>query len=203
MKQTVVTKVGAGCGALFAVVLTVANGDGSNAFSTPRAVAGVVALTLALPFVAYIGMLLRDAEAEHGWVAATAVAAGIAGITLKLASGAPELALHRAHVPDGTLLHKAVEEIAGGLTVLSLYPLAVFCAATAFVALRTRVLPRWLGAGAGLTAAALAVNGGFLGTSTVPGLLLFALWTLLASIHLLRNAGREPAHVGSVGYGAT
>ena len=51
MKQTVVTKLGAGCGALFAVVLTVANGDGSNAFSTPRAVAGVAALTLALPFV--------------------------------------------------------------------------------------------------------------------------------------------------------
>jgi len=81
--------------------------------------------------------------------------------------------------------------------VLSLYPLAVFCAATAIVAFRTRALPRWLAAGAAVTAAALAVNGAFLGTGSVPALLLFLLWTLLASVHLLRRTWRKPAPVAA------
>jgi hypothetical protein len=42
-------------------------------------------------------------------------------------------------------------------------------------------------------AAALAVNGAFLRTDVVPALLLFALWTLLASVHLLRRTWRQPA----------
>jgi hypothetical protein len=69
----------------------------------------------------------------------------------------------------------------------------VFCASTAIVALRTKVLPRWLGAGAAITAAALAVNGGFLEASFVPALLLFLVWTLASSIYLLRRSSREPA----------
>ena len=36
------------------------------------------------------------------------------------------------------------------------------------------------------------VNGGFLGTDSVPALLLFALWTLLTSVHLLRRTWRKP-----------
>jgi len=36
-----------------------------------------------------------------------ALAAGITGITLKLGSGAPELAMHRAHLAAGTPLHTA------------------------------------------------------------------------------------------------
>jgi steroid 5-alpha reductase family enzyme len=77
--------------------------------------------------------------------------------------------------------------------VICLYPLAVFCAATAIVAFRTRALPRWLAAGAAVTAATLAINGAFLGTDSVPALLLFLLWTLLASVHLLRRTWRKPA----------
>jgi hypothetical protein len=71
----------------------------------------------------------------------------------------------------------------------------VFCAATAILAFRARALPRWLGADAVITAAALAINGAFLGTSSVPALLLFALWTLLASVHLLRRTWHKPVPV--------
>ena len=85
--------------------------------------------------------------------------------------------------------------MAGAATLLSLYPLAVFCASTAVVAFRTRILPRWLAAGAAISAAALAVNGGFLTTSFVPALALFVLWMLLASLHLLRRAWRQPARI--------
>jgi hypothetical protein len=194
MNTPMLPRLGAACGAVFAIVLTAANGNGNYQFSGARAVAGIAALTLVIPFLCYLCSLLRDAEAANGWIATTALTAGITGITIKLASSAPELALTRAHVAGGTPLHKAIEEIAGAATVLSLYPLAVFCAATAILALRTRALPRWLGAGAALTAAALAVNGGFLTTSNVPGLLLFALWTLLTSAYLVRRTWREPAN---------
>ena len=201
MSNATLPRLGAACGAIFAIVLFAANGDGSQPFSGPRAIAGIAALTLALPFIGYLCSVLREADAETragldsrgGWLASTALAAGIAGITLKLASGAPELAAHRAQLAGGTQLQRAVEGIADGATLLSLYPLAVFCAATAIIAFRTRALPRWLAVGAAVTAVALAVNGGFLTTNAVPAMLVFILWTLLASVVLLRRAWRRPA----------
>jgi len=194
MNQPTLARLGAACGAVFAIVLTVANGDGSQPFSGPRAIAGTAALTLVVPFIAYVCSVLRAAEGPDGWLAGAALAAGITGVTLKLGSGAPELAAHRAHLAAGTPLHAAVSALADGATVLSLYPLAVFCAAVAIVAFRTRALPRWLAAGAAVTAVALAVNGGFPGTASVPALLLFALWTLLASVYLLRQTWRQSAY---------
>jgi hypothetical protein len=191
------SRIGAACGAVFAIVLTVAAGDGSQSFSAPRAAAGVAALSTAVPFIAYLCGVLR-AQAAQGdrWLAGAALAAGVTGIVLKLGSGAPELALHRAHLITGTPLYNAVGAIADGATVLSLFPLAVFCAATGILAIRTGALPRWLGAGAVITAAALAVNGAFLSTGSVPALLLFLLWTLLASVHLLRRTWRTPVPAG-------
>ncbi len=195
MNKAVLPRLGAASGAVFAIVLYVAAGNGDESFSTPRAIAGVAAITLALPFVGYLSRLLREAEGANGWLATAALAGGTIGIGLKLVSVVPELTIHRAHVADGTQLHKAFQQMADGTTVLSLYPLAVFCGATAIVALRTRVLPRWLGAGAAVTAAALAVNGGFLEASFVPALLLFIVWTLVASIYLVRRGSRVTARV--------
>ena len=183
--------LGAACGGVFALVLFVAVGDGSNSFSAFRVVAALVALTLAIPFVVYVGGLLRAADGTDPWLANVAVATGVTGIALKLSSAGPELAVHRAHLADGTTLRTAMEDIGGALTLLSLYPLAVFCIATAVVALRTRVLPLWLGVGAAVTAAGLAVNGAFLETSMVPGLLLFIAWSLAASAHLVLSSRRH------------
>jgi len=192
MNKPALSRIGAACGAVFAIVLTVAAGNGNQSFSGPRAVAGIAAITLALPFIAYLYSVLREAEGADGWLAPTALAAGITGIALKLGSGAPELAAYKAHLIAGTQLNSAINAIADGATVLSLYPLALFCAATAIVAFRTRALPRWLAAGAAVTAAALAVNGAFLGINSVPALLLFLLWTLVTSVHLLRRTWRRP-----------
>jgi hypothetical protein len=195
MTRPFMPRLGAACGAIFAAVLFVADGDGSHAFSAPRAVAGIAALALAVPFVAYVCARLREAEGAGGWLSGTALAAGVAGIVLKLASDAPMLALHRAGVADGTQLHKAVDELAGGATLLSLFPLAVFCAAVAIVSLRTGALPRWVGAGAAITAVALAVNGAFVEADFLPALVLFLLWSLATSISLVRAAGRGGAVV--------
>jgi hypothetical protein len=192
MNQPTLPRLGAACGAVFAIVLTVAAGDGNNGFSGPRAVAGIAAITIALPFIAYLCTVLRAAEGGDGWLVPAAFAAGITGIVLKLAGAVPELAVHKAHLPAGAQLGATLNAIGDGATVLSLYPLAVFCAATAVVAFRTRAFPRWLSIGAAVTAVALVVNGGFLGGDSVPALLLFLLWTLLTSVHLLRRTWREP-----------
>lgn len=197
MNQPTLSRLGAACGAVFAIVLTVAAGNGDQSFSGPRAVAGIAAITLAVPFIAYLCSVLREAEGADGWLVSTALAAGITGIVLKLGSGAPELAIYKAHLTAGTQLNTAIGAIGDGATVICLYPLAVFCAATAIVAFCTHALPRWLAGGAAVTAAALAVNGAFLGIASVPALLLFLVWILLASLHLLRRTWRKPAPVAA------
>lgn len=185
MDQPIAPRLGAACGALFAVVLVVAAGNGSEAYSTPRAIAGLAALTLFLPFLAGLVSLLRPG----GWLATAALAGGLTGITLKIASVVPELAIHRAHA--GGALHRLGVSLGDAATVIALYPLAILCAATALVALRTGVLPRWLGGWAAVTAVALAVNGAFLETGFVPALLLFIAWTLAASLYLLHAPVRR------------
>lgn len=199
MNKPGLPRLAAACGVIFAVGLTAANGNGNQPFLGVRAIAGIAALTLILPFFGYLCSLLHEADGADGWLANTALAAGIAFLVLKLGSGAPELAVHTAHVAAGTQLATSIDGIANAATLLSLYPLAVFCAVTAIVAFRTRVLPRWLSAGAAITAAALAVNGGFLSTDSVPAMLLFVLWTLLTSVVLLRRSWRGPAHAIQAG----
>jgi hypothetical protein len=194
MNKPALTRFAAACGVIFAVGLTAANGSGNQPFTGVRAIAGIAALTLILPFFGYLCSLLRAAEGADGWLANTGLAAGITFLVLKLGSGAPELAVHTAHLAAGTQLATSIDGIANAATILSLYPLALFCAATSIVAFRTRVLPRWLSAGAAITAAALAINGGFLSADSVPALLLFVLWTFLTGLLLLRRSWRGSAH---------
>jgi hypothetical protein len=196
MSPVIMPRLGAAAGAAFAVVLFVAAGDGSGPYSSVRAIAGLAALALFVPFAGYLAAELRRAEGANGWLASTALAAGVVGITLKIASTIPTLALHRAHVGDGTAVYRVLDQFDDGATVISLFPLAVFCATTALVAFRTAVIPRWLAAGAAVTAAALVANGCFLEASFVPALLLFLAWTLVTSVSLFRAAGapaRTPA----------
>jgi hypothetical protein len=186
MTRQVQPRLGAACGIVFPIAMFLAVGDGSH-FTPWRAIAATWALVLALPFLCYLWSLLRAAEGERGWLSTTALVAGVSGVLLKLASHAPELAIHRDGIAKGTQLYKALDETAGAATLMSLYPLAVCCAAVAVIALRERVLPRWLGIFAAATVVALAVNAGFVYASFVPALLLFLLWTLVTSIVLFRR----------------
>jgi hypothetical protein len=177
----------AACGAVFAVVLFLAAGDGG--YSPAREVLATVALTLAIPFLCHVGHVLRRAGASS--LVDAAVAAGVAGVVLKIASGAPEVATHEAHLHKGTATYDAFAKLADALTLTSLLPLAVFSVLTAVVALRTRALPAWLGIGAAVTDVALAVNSAVVGASFVPAMLVLLLWSLLASIHLVRAAAPQ------------
>jgi hypothetical protein len=187
-------RLGAASGIVFPIAMFLAVGNGSH-FTPWRAVAATWALVLALPFLAYLYSLLRAAEGDGGWLSIAALVAGVSGVLLKLASHAPELAIHRDGIAKGTQLYKALDNTAGAATLMSLYPLAICCAAVAAIALRERVLPRWLGVFAAVTAVALVVNAGFVYASFVPALLLFLLWTLVTSMVLLRRSWSTQARV--------
>jgi hypothetical protein len=199
MTRSMQQRLGAACGIVFPIAMFLAVGNGSH-FTPWRAVAATWALVLALPFLAYLCSLLRTAEGEGGWLSTLALVAGVSGILLKLASHAPELAIHRDGINKGTQLYKALDNTAGAATLMSLYPLAICCAAVAVIALRERVLPRWLAIFAVVTAVALAVNAGFVYASFVPALLLFLLWTLVTSIVLIR---RSPSTQPGIAFAAT
>lgn len=186
MDKPMLPRLAAACGIVFPITLFLAAGDGSH-FVAWRAVAATWALVLFLPFLAYLYGLLRKAEGDRGWLSTTALTAGLMGVILKLTSHAPEIVIHREHLAKGTPLYKALDDTAGGATLVSLYPLAICTAAVAVIALRGRVLPRWLGVFAAITAAALAVNAAFLFASFVPAFLLFLLWTLVAGVVLFRR----------------
>ena len=187
MTRPMLPRLGAACGVVFPIAMFLAVGNGSH-FTPWRAVVATWALVLALPFLAYLWSLLRTAEGDGGWLSTVALVAGVSGVLLKLASHAPELAIHRNGIDEGSQLYKALDNTAGAATLMSLYPLAICCAAVAVIALRRHVLPRWVGMFAAVTAAALAVNAGFLYASFVPALLLFLLWTFVTSIVLLRRS---------------
>jgi ABC-type multidrug transport system permease subunit len=181
-------RLGAACGILFPIGLFL--GAGHYALWG----LALVAIVLFMPFLAYLCGLIRTAEGEQGWLASAAYAAGLAGITLKLGSIAPEIAIRRAHIADGTSLHAGLQGIADAATDVCLYPLGFMLAAIAVAAIRTHVLPRWLGYGAGLTAVALVVNGSYnlyVSSGFIPAFLLYLLWTLCAGIVLMRTAQPE------------
>lgn len=185
MTTRTLPRLGAACGIIFPVGLV---------FTARRHSlwgAALLAITLFLPFLAYLCSLLRRAEGEQGWLPQAAFAAGLAGITLKLGSIAPEIAIHRDHIADGTSLHTGLQGIADAATDVCLYPLGLMLAAVALSAIHTDVLPRWLCYGAGLTAVALVVNGSYNlydKSGSIPAFLLFLLWTLAAGIVLIRRA---------------
>ena len=184
-------RLGAASGAAFAVVLFAGSGHSSPG----EVVREVVAVLLFLPFLAYLCSLLREAEGPHGWLTTTAFSAGVVGVSIKLVTGMPVIALQ--HIAAGTPLHKAVDNMATASTDISLYPLAVMLGAIATLTLRTNVLPRWLGFGAIVAATALAIYAVY-GTFNInlnigPALGLWVLWTLLTSIVLFRKARGERA----------
>jgi hypothetical protein len=195
--ETVTTRLharlGAASGALFSLILFAGSGHSSSG----EVVREIVALVLFLPFLAYLCSLLREAEGPGSWLSTTAFAAGLAAITTKILTGVPVLALQ--HVAQGTPLHKALDNMASASSEISLYPLTVSLVAIAALTLRTGVLPRWLGFGAAAAATATAIYAVYasfnINVNFGPALLLWALWTLTASIVLIRRTRPNPAQV--------
>jgi len=191
MYERIVPRLGAASGALFVVFLFGLSSIRSD--SNLVIALELVGLLLFIPFLGYLWSVLRDAEGPGGWVAATALGAGLVGITMKLASVAPGWAAR--DFGDATAIHQALERMNEVAFIAQMLPDGVMLAAVALVVLKTGALPRWLGWLAAVTAPLLLVNGMFLDADFGPAFLLFLLWTLLASVVLtVRPSGvRSPA----------
>src|ERR687897_1505299 len=156
----------------------------------------LVGILFLIPFLAYLWSILRQAEGEGGWLSATIFGAGLVDLTIKLGSAAASVAAEQ--LEEGTPLDTALHDMNSASFILSMLPLSVLTAAFAIVTLRTRVLPRWLGWTAAITAGALLANGMALEAEFGPAFLLFLLWTVATSVVLLRrmrsgvNRMREP-----------
>jgi len=189
MYERIVPRMGAACGAVFVVLLFGLSSSGID--SRIVLVGELIGLLLFIPFLGYLCSVLREAEGLGGWLAATAFGAGLVNIAIKLGSIAPGNAADR--FADGTATHQALDVMNSTAFIATMLPLSVLTAAAAVVIVRTRVLPRWLGWLAAVTAPLLLVNGMFLDAEFGPAFLLFLLWVLLTSVILTVR----PGHVRS------
>jgi hypothetical protein len=180
MQERILPRLGAASGVLFVALLFGPSSSGSD--SQIVVALELLGLLFFIPFLGYLWSVLRAAEGPGGWLSATALGAGLVGITMKLASIAPGWAAR--DFDDGTAIHKALDRMNETAFIAQMLPDGVMLAAIAIVALKTRALPVWLGWLGAVTAPLLLVNGMFLDAEFGPAFLLFMLWTLLASVVL-------------------
>ena len=198
MQQRIWPRLGALSGALYVVLLMGSTSTGSDAQIVIAL--ELIAILLFLPFLGYLYSVLRRAEGEGSWLSATAFGAGLVDLTIKLGSIAPSFA-SRAEGLDPQL-HQALEKMNSVAFIVTMLPLGVMMAAVATVALKTRIMPLWLGLLAAITAPACLVNGMFLDAEFGPVFLLVLLWVMLASIVLTLRAGRETVKATASGKAA-
>ena len=187
MQGRIWPRLGALSGALYVVLLMGSTSTGSAAQIV--IVLELIAMLLFLLFLGYLYSVLRRAEGEGAWLAPTAFGAGLVDLTIKLGSIAPGFAARTEGLDSQ--LHQALEKMNSVAFIVTMLPLGVMMAAVATVALKTRVLPLWIGLLAAITAPACLVNGMFLDAEFGPAFLLFLLWVTIASIVLTLRAGRE------------
>ena len=186
MQGRIWPRLGALSGVFYVVLLMGSTSTGSDAQVV--IVLELIAILLFLPFLGYLYSVLRRAEGEGAWLSATAFGAGLVDLTIKLGRIAPGFASRTEGLDPQ--LHQALEKMNSVAFIVTMLPLGVMMAAVATVALKTRVLPLWLGLMAAITAPACLVNGMFLDAEFGPAFLLFLLWVMLASIVLTLRADR-------------
>ena len=146
---------------------------------------------LLLWFFGSLRTALRRGEVGDGRLSALALAGGTAATALYLASMAADLAAALRADEDGRIdpqvaqtLFDLMSLLLGGAVPIAL---AVALAATALAALRTRVLPAWLGWASAVIAVGLAIA-----PISFFVLLLFPVWVLVVSVLLYRQAEERP-----------
>lgn len=180
MQGQIWPRLGAVSGLLYVVLLFGFTSIGSDAQYVITV--ELIVMLLFLPFLGYLYSVLHRAEGEGGWLSATAFGAGLVDLTIKLGSLAPGFASRTEGL--NPQLHQALEKMNSVAFIVTMLPLGVMLGAVAIVALKTRVLPLWLGLLAAITAPACLVNGMFLDAEFGPAFLLVLLWIALASVVL-------------------
>lgn len=215
MSNSLLTRLGAACGALYVVAVILANdvlGPNSPDSTASAETIGawwrahqVTNTDWALAFVELLGLLcfpifvvvlawvLQRADRGRTWLPWAVLAMGLLSAVVKLASGAPMFALlWRADdgISDG--LAAAMVDMNGAAFMLTWALDAVMLAAAGGVILSTRCLPRWLGWSALVTAPLLLANVAF-AVSGPPFFLLALIWIVATSITIAIRGERAPA----------
>jgi hypothetical protein len=120
----------------------------------------------------------------------TMLGAAFVWVGLKLASAAPEFALHWRSPGLNAQLATALVDMGSILFVITWLVEAVMLGAAATIVLRTRVLPRWLGLLAAVTAIVQFASVPVADHVPPVGMLLTLLWVFLASLVLVVRGER-------------
>jgi hypothetical protein len=158
----------------------------------------LVGVLFLIVFAATLWSVLREGD-ESGIFAATALGAGIASATVKLASVPAAFALYwRSSQGWDPQVATALFDMNDAAFVLTWAIDALMLGAAAIVILRSGVLPRWLGW--------LAAAAGAISIVTVPvamkapplGILLTFIWLIGVSVVLTRRSLHSAAHAAAV-----
>lgn len=175
--------LGAASGMLF--VALIVGGQTAPISEDALIVVELVGLILLVPFAGYLSALLRQAEGENGWLAATAFGAGLVALAVKVASAAPYIAAR--NLESGTELENALTAMNNASFILMLLPLGVMVGAASAIVIKTKVLPAWWGWVGVVTASALVANSTAVDAEFGPAFLLFLLWTAMSSAIMTRR----------------
>lgn len=144
-------------------------------------------------FVVFVGALYATLRrAGDGWLAPTALGAGLLTAAVKVASIGPAMTARLRADDLSPDLALVLEDMNGAGFVISGYTLGIFLAAAALATLVTRLVPRWL-ASAGVVVGVLAIAAGTAGILDPAGympipFLLGLVWILAVSILLAVRA---------------
>jgi hypothetical protein len=153
---------------------------------------GLFGLCALLVFVAHVASRMRTTETASETLSNVAMAAGCVAVTLQLVAAPPVFAAVRAGDELEPEVAHALIQLNASFS-LSFLPLGVFLASVALASRGGRLMPRWLGAAAGLIAVLMV--SGMVGHPQYPAVVSyvgFALslpWFIAASVVLMR---REP-----------
>jgi hypothetical protein len=148
-------------------------------------------------FLGYLSWVLRRADGEGGWLAGTALVAGVTMIAIKVGSAAPIFAALLRKDEISPELARTLVDINSGAFWISWLPFAVLVAATAGAALRTGLVARPL-AWVGLVLGAVGVVPGVslavaMSDYGAAPFLLSAVWLAVLSAVLTVRGPRRPA----------
>jgi len=224
MNTSLLTRLGAACGALYVVIAILANdtlGSGSPDSTASAQAIGtwwrahevtntdwavgfleLVALLCFPIFVVVLAWVLQRADRGRTWLPWAVLAMGLLSAVVKLASGAPMFALlWRADdgISDG--LAAAMVDMNGASFILTWALDAVMLAAAGGVIVSTRCLPRWLGWWALATAPLLLVNVP-LAVNGPPLFLLALIWIVATSLTIAIRGERVSRFSRAPGFSA-
>ena len=210
-------RLGAACGILFVVLVTLGwevlgGGGGPDTGASPEQIGAyysslpapgvidwiamsLVALGLLclMVFVVYLSSVLRRAEGEDGWLSTVALGGGLLTVVAQLGGFAPGFValLIRMHEKLDPQVAAALYYLNDGSHSLVWITTPFLLAPVAIIAIRTRVLPRWLGWFAAVLAVGLPLNVPLAVYGLLPPvfLLLYLVWIVAASVVLMRKVG--------------